>query len=176
MVAAAVSSCVGAIDRADFDAEVRSRGGGVSSSWIDESLEAAATALGVADPDQLQVLTLSIDAQNRSLTVTARRGDRPEFVDTVAVRETEVIATTPIPDADDLPLDDLTTTLGDLPIDRIEELSDTALESFDSDAFVTGVIVGTTDGDPTITVSIGSERQTGQVVFDAGGTVLEVTS
>jgi hypothetical protein len=171
-----MTGCIGAIDRADFDAEVRARGGGVSSNWIDESLQAAATELGVTDPDQLQILTLSIDAQNRSLVVTARRGDRPEFVDTVAVRETEVAGTTPLPDADDLPLDDLVTSLGTVPIDRIDELSDTALESFGPDAFVTGVTVERINGAPTITVSVGSERQTGEVLFDATGAVVEVRS
>jgi len=168
------TGCLGSVDRAEFDEEVRRRGGGVSADWIDESLAAAAVELGVADPGDIEVLTMVIVGDARSVTVTARRGDRPDFVDSIAVQDTVVVSTAPVPDADELPLDEITTRLSDLPLDRIEQLSDVALEQFGPDAYVTRIAVGLTDGEPTITVSVGSPRQTGQVVLDADGEIVEV--
>lgn len=174
--AAFTSGCIGAIDRADFDEEVRSRGGGISAEWIEDSLAASADRLGLADPDDIELLTLNIDGTNRVLTVSARRGDRPEFVDSVVVRQGEVIAVTPIQDADQLPLDDLTVLVADLPIDRLEMLTDEAIAAFGADdGFVTGITVALTNGEPTVTLALESSRRTGAAVFDAAGTLIEMT-
>ena len=175
-VAAVTSGCIGAIDRADFDDEVRARGGGISSQWIDDSVEAAADRLGVVTTDEIELLTLTIDGTNRVVTVSARRGDRPDFVDSVVVSEGEVVAVTPIQDADQLPLDDLTIRLGDLPIDQLERLTDEAVDAFGADdGFVTGIRVALENGEPTLAIDLESSRRTGTAVFAADGTLIELT-
>ena len=170
-----VTGCIGATDRSEFDDEVRRRGGGITSAWIDDALDVAAAELDVADGDDLEVLTLLINGTSRTVTVNARRGDRPEFVDSVTVREGEWFATVPIRDADELPLDDLTIALGELPLDALEEMVDTALVEFgEPDSYVTTVSVSRGSGEPRITMQIASIRRTGAAVFDANGVLQEI--
>lgn len=174
-VAVAASGCVGAIDRADFDEEVRRRGGGISAAWVDESLTAAAEALSITSPDDLEFLTLTINGTSRSLTINARRGDRPDFIDSVTVREGEVVAVTPIQDADELPLAALLVDVDETPIDDVETLVDRALAEFDEpDSFVTVISVSLDGTDASTTVQLSSARRTGSVVFDAAGNTVEV--
>ncbi len=169
------AGCIGATDRSEFDEEVRRRGGGITSTWVDEALDVAAAELSVADGGDLEVLTLLIDGTRRTLTVNARRGDRPDFVDSVTVKEGKWFATVPIQDADELPLDDLTIALDELPLDSLEELVDTALTDFDEpDSYVTSISVSLRSGEPTITMEIASTRRTGTAVFDTNGVLQEV--
>lgn len=169
------AGCIGATDRADFDDEVRRRGGGISVTWIDESLAAAATELNVAPPGAMEFLTLTINGTSRTLTINARRGDQPAFVDSVTVREGEVVAVAPIQDADELPLDELVVAVDDTPLADVEELVDAALAEFDeTDAFVTTISITSNDGEPTTTFQLASERRTGSATFDATGQLVEV--
>lgn len=176
IVVTVTSGCIGAIDRADFNDEVRRRGGGISSDWIDESIRMAAARLEVATPEDIELLTLTIDGTNRVLTVTARRGDRPEFVDSVVVRDGDVVSVSAVQDADQLPLDDLTMSLADLPLDRLETLADEAINEFDAaDGSVSGIVVALADGAHTITFTLESSRRTGTAVFDVDGILIETT-
>ena len=111
----------------------------------------------------------------RIITINGRRGDRPDFVDSVTVRGGEVVATAPIQDADQLPLDDITIRLDALPLDRLEALVDTALTDFgEDDAFVTTITVALTNGVPTIEIGIESARRTGSAAFDLNGNLMGV--
>jgi hypothetical protein len=126
--------------------------------------------------ENIEFLTLTLDGTNRVLTVTARRGDRPDFVDSVVVREGEVVSVSPLQDADQLPLDEITIPLGSVPIDRLEELADEALDQFgEDDGFVSTINVALTNGAPTVTFSLESARRTGTAVFGADGTLIEMT-
>lgn len=180
LVAAAIvpvvaTGCIGAIDRADFNEEVRARGGGIATTWVDESLAAAATALAVDDPADLAFLTLSISGTTRTVNIVARRGDRPDFVDSVTVNEGDVTSVAPIRDADRLSLEANTIRLTEVPIDQLEDLVDAALEGFgEPGAFVTSIDVTSTNGTPTITLQLESPRRTGSAVFDGDGNLLEV--
>lgn len=173
--ALAASGCIGATDRPDFEAEVRARGGGVSTTWIADALDLAAVELGAARAADLDAMNLRVNSTARTVVVMARRADRPDFVDNVVVREGEVLSVSPLQDADQLPLDEITFAVGDLPIDRLEEIADEALQAFDeADAFVEYISVSITQGQPLIRVGVDSSRRTGVVVFDASGTLVEV--
>ena len=175
LVSIVTSGCIGATDRADFDEEVRSRGGGISSTWIDESLDAAANALGLTDATDLEFLTLSINGTTRTVIVNGRRGDRPDYVDSVAVRQGDVVSVAPLQDADELPLDDITIPLEDVPIDDIETLVDIALADFgEVDASVATITVSLAGGTPTITMRLASARRTGTAEFDLDGELVRV--
>ncbi len=174
--AIAATGCIGATDRADFDAEVRARGGGITSAWIAEGVDLIADAVGITNTADMQFVTLTIGPPNRTVTGQARRGDQPDFVDVVTVKEGSVVSITPIQDADRLPLDDITFRAGQVPIDDIEALGDTALAEFaQPDGFVTMISVSLRNGEPVITMSLASARRTGRALFDADGTFLEVT-
>jgi hypothetical protein len=172
----AASGCIGATDRTDFDAEVRARGGGLTSAWIAESLDLVAAEVGVTATSDLQLLALSINSPNRSLSVQARRGDEPAFADSVLVNQGRVVSVTPIRDADQLPLDEITFTVGQVPLADIETLGDTALREFgESDGYVDRISISLENGRPVIDVSLESARRTGRATFDADGTFIEMS-
>lgn len=176
LLAIAASGCIGATDRADFDAEVRARGGGLTSAWIAEALDLVAGEVSVTPTSELELVTLAINSTDRSVSAQARRGDQNNFVDVVIVKQGEVVAITPVQDADQLPLDDITFTLSQLPLENIETLGDTALREFgEADGFVSRINVSLRDGSPVITVSLVSARRTGKASFTADGTFIEMT-
>lgn len=175
-LALVISGCIGATDRADFDAEVQARGGGVSTAWIGVAIDAVAAEVGAASASELMVISLDVDPTKRALVVVARRGDEPDFVDTVVVRDGEVVAATPMQDADQLPLDEVMIRVGDLPIDDLEALSDEALEEFgEPDGFVGSILMSLQSGVPTVRIAVESARRTGFVLFDQSGRFIEVT-
>lgn len=176
LLAFAASGCIGATDRADFDTEVRARGGGLTSAWITEGLDLVASEVNVTPTSDLELVTLAINSTDRSLSAQARRGDQNDFVDVVVVKQGDVVAITPIQDADQLPLDDITFTVDQLPLASIETLGDTALREFgEDDGFISRINVSLRDGSPLITVSLASTRQTGKATFTADGTFIEMT-
>ncbi|MFN3258764.1 MAG: hypothetical protein ACE37B_24030 [Ilumatobacter sp.] len=169
------TGCVGATERGDFDREIQRRGGGVTNEWLAESLDALADEVGADDARDVRVMSLNANPGTRSMTALAQRNDRPDDVDTVSIRDREVTSTTPVPDVDELVLDDVTVRLGELPLDRIEDLADRALAAFDADgAYVERISIAVRAQTPTITLRISSERDTGGVVFDAAGELIEV--
>lgn len=170
-----LTGCIGATDRSEFDAEVRARGGGLTAEWIDEALSLVADEVGAPSAGALELLTMTITTSSRAVTVQARRGDRPDFVDTVTVVESEVLAVQPMQDADDLPLDQLAIRIDELPLDDIEGLGDRALAEFGEDeAFVESIRISIVDSEHRIVVDVESERRTGRVLFDVDGEIMEV--
>jgi hypothetical protein len=171
----ALTGCIGATDRSEFDAEVRARGGGLTTEWIDEALALVADEVGAPSAGELEVLTLTITTSSRAVSVQARRGDRPDFVDTVTVVEGEILAVQPMQDADELPLDDLALRVDELPLSDIEALGDRALAEFgEPEAFVDSIRVSIFGGEHRIVVDVESERRTGRIRFDVDGNVVEV--
>lgn len=175
VVAASTTSCIGATDRAAFDAEVRARGGGVAVAWIAAGIDLVAAEVGASGRSDLSVMSLRIEPTDRTLIAIARRNDQPEFVDTVVIREGELVSISPVQDVDRLPLDDITFTVGDLPIDRLEELGDAALAEFgERDGYVNAISVTIRNDEPVIEIFVESARRAGSVLFDQSGTYIEV--
>lgn len=169
------SGCIGATDRADFEAEIRNRGGGVSVDWIDDALAVVAREVGT-DPADLQILSMTIETTHQVMSVNARRGDRPDFVDMVTVSGGEVFSTNPVQNADELPLDDIAIDVTDLPIGDIEAMSDAALAEFgEEDGSVASLSVSIVNSQPDIRMQLESARRTGAARFDLDGRLLEVT-
>jgi hypothetical protein len=171
----ALSACIGATPREDFDAEVQARGGGLTGGFVDTSLAAIASDFGATDWRELEVMFLSVMPGNRTVTAAVRDPRRSEFVDTLLVKDGEVLSTTPMQDADKLPLDDLVVLLGTVAIDPIEELTSAALDAFgEVDGFVERLTVSLVAGEPLIQVEVESARRTATVTFDATGDLVEV--
>lgn len=170
-----LAGCIGAVDRSEFDAEVRARGGGVTSTWIVESFDAVARSVGGTSASELQTLSFNVNTTNRTATVVTRRVDRPEFVDTVVVRQGDVVSTAALQDADSLPLDDLSVPFAALPMDQIEELSDRSLSEFgEPDGFVAAIRLDSIGGGHQIIVKLESARFTADVTFSTDGTFIGI--
>jgi len=175
MACAVLVGCIGATDRSEFNAEVRARGGGLTTEWVDEALSLVADEVGAPSPDALELLTMTISTSSRAVTVQARRGDRPDFVDTVTVVEGEVLAVQPMQDADELPLDELVIRVDELPLADVDELGDRALAEFgEEEAFVDSIRISIFNSEHRIDVDVESERRTGRIRFDVDGNVVEV--
>ena len=74
---AGATSCVGAVDRADFDAAIRSRGGGLTTALVRDGLGALAARYGVAD---VQVTNVDV-APVETLDVTVRNPAKSDQLD-----------------------------------------------------------------------------------------------
>ncbi len=167
-----LAGCIGATPREDFDAEVQARGGGLTAEFLTESLDVVATELGARSWTDLMVLSLRARPGDRSVTVVVRQPQREDFVDTISIRDGEIVAAVPLQDAGDLPLDDLAIDLADVALDRIAEIGAEALAAFgDEGAFVDRVEVtrGGTGGDVVLSVDVESDRRTATVRFTADG-------
>lgn len=166
----ALTGCIGATPRDEFDAEVRARGGGLSNSFVTDGLDALAAHAGAAAWQDLDVLFLTVTPGSRSLTASARNPARDDFVDTIVVRDGEVVSSTPVQDADELPLDEIVVPLGAVALDRVEDIVDRALEAFDDPTgFVERLTVSRAQGDVRIVVELESDRVTATATFDADG-------
>lgn len=176
IAAIALSACIGATPRADFDAEVRARGGGLTTGFVDASLTAVAGHVGSDDWRDLEVMFLTVTPGSRTITASVRDPGRPDFVDVIVVKDGDVLSTTPVQDAADLPLDDLVVLLGDVAIEPIDRVTSEALAAFDeADGYVTSLSVSRVAGEANIRVDVESARRTATVVFDAAGNLLEVS-
>lgn len=170
LVALLAAGCVGATPRADFEDEVRERGGGVSGKQFEEIMQLTADEVAVTDVDQLEVLTLRADAVSRVVVVQARRGDQPEFLDTLTFRSGELASVEPVQDADRFDIEALAVSVGDLPLDDAERLVDAAIDDFDDvGALLTSFSLEQRAGEPLIVVDIESPRRSGEVVFGLDG-------
>jgi hypothetical protein len=169
-----LTGCIGAMDRPEFDAEVQRRGGGIADEWILDGLTAVADEVDAGSIDELSVITMTITPTNRSLVVQARRGDRPDFVDTVTVIQGDVVGVSPVQDADELPLDEIMIPVTELPIDGWDELGDRALAELGFDGgYVDHISLSVVQGEHRLNVYVDSPRETGWVTFDREGRLLE---
>ncbi|MGI9645562.1 MAG: hypothetical protein ACR2O6_09670 [Ilumatobacteraceae bacterium] len=169
----ALTGCIGATTRDDFDEEVRARGGGLTSTFVDDSLAAIAAEYDVADWRTLSALSLVIQPGDRLVTATVRDPARLDFVDTKVVVDAEVRSTTPLQDAGDLPLDAITFPLGSVAIVPVEPLATAALDAFGEEGgFVQSMAASLTAGEVTIRVDLESARRTATATFDAEGTLV----
>lgn len=176
IAAIALTACIGATPRADFDAEVRARGGGLTTGFVDASLTVVASQFGSGDWRDLEVMFLTISPGNRTVTASVRDPRRPDFVDVVAVKDGDVLSTTPVQDAADLPLDDLVVLLSDVAIEPIDRLTSDALAAFDeAEGYVKSLSVSRVAGEASVRVDVESARRTATVIFDAAGNLLEVS-
>lgn len=167
-----LSACVGATTRAEFEEEIRRRGGGLTTDFVTESLDVVAVEVGASSWTELDVLALNAKPGNRTLATNVRREDRRDFVDTISVANGEITNVTPVQDAGDLPLDDLEIPLDSVALDQIEQLSDEALAVFgQEDGFVDAIGVVRAGDDVTIRIDVESARETATVVFSADGTL-----
>lgn len=170
-MALCATGCVGAVDRADFDAAMRSRGGGMTSALVRDGLAQLAARYGVAD---LQVTSVDV-APVETLDVTVRNPARPDQLDRYTFDGEWLSDASPVMVSALEDLDARAFRLGDVPaLSRVEALVDDALAhtGFDGGE-VAGISVNRTEGLwPAVMVE--SPRSRALVVFDAEGTVIGV--
>ncbi|MCQ4118610.1 hypothetical protein [Rhodococcus tibetensis] len=170
-VAFGATACIGAVDRADFDAAMRTRGGGMTTSLVDDGLTALAARYGV---DEVQVTSVDI-APVENLAVTVRNPANPAELDQYTFDGEHLSESSPVVVSALEDLDARAFSVDDVPaLGRVEHLVDDALfHSGLDDGQVVGVSVYRAGGFwPTAMVE--SSRSRSLVVFDADGAVVGV--
>ncbi|MHA4849765.1 hypothetical protein L1080_009470 [Rhodococcus sp. MSC1_016] len=165
------TACIGAVDRAEFDADMRSRGGGMTSALVGDGLAALAVRYGVAE---VQVTNLDI-APVEQLAVTVRDPANPDQLDQYTFDGENVSEPSPVVVSALEDLDARAFTLDDVPaLGRVEHLVDEALSHSGLEG---GQVVGisvTRAGGISPTAMVESPRSRSVVVFDADGVVVGV--
>ncbi|MFC0451195.1 hypothetical protein [Rhodococcus jostii] len=143
-VALSVTGCVGAVDRADFDAAMQSRGGGMTTSLVRDGLAALSARYGVAE---VQVTSVDV-APVETLDVTVRNPAKPDQLDQYTFDGEWLSDPSPVMVSALEDLDARAFRIGDVPaLGRVEALVDDALAHSGVDGGrVTGISVNRTEG------------------------------
>ncbi|TCJ96665.1 hypothetical protein [Nocardia alba] len=202
LVVLGTSGCVGAVDRADFEDQVRERGGGLVSSLPRDAIAALAQRTGATDLEANVIILTPPNSTRFRLTLN----DQPAQVTRYLAGEEVLAARAPTvrlrvrPPDRSRQLDDYFFTLGDLSaprpvrvsaaddldgedftvsevpgLSRIEDIVDTALaRSTLPDGQVTVIVVSRFGREIRIVANVLSPRSEMVAEFDRTGTFLRV--
>lgn len=167
-VVVAVTGCIGATDREDFNRIIESRGGGFTSELASGALDVVADRLGV-EAGQLELQILSMTPSAEVVVLEVQDPATPENLDRYVVRGGDLDSVEPVRVSVDEDLDAVTFPAARVAFDRIEEVVDTALAEFGSDGgYVTTLNVDQgSEGQIVFHLSLESPRATGSARFDA---------
>ncbi|HUG86339.1 MAG TPA: hypothetical protein VMM13_17365 [Euzebya sp.] len=172
-----LSGCLGSITRAEFQAELESRGGGFEQALIIQAVEVVAGQLGAADYAIRQlVVTPSVGV----VVVVARDPRRPDQLDRYTVRNGGLLGVDPVRVGQAEDLDRETFPVSDLALEGLNAMADVALEQYDTaGGHVSTVVVSLLAsrenpevGRPVVIMNLESPRSTAQATFAADGSLL----
>lgn len=200
IVLGTTSGCVGAVDRAEFEDQLRSRGGGLVSALPQDAIAALTQRTGVTDVEaNLILLTppnstqfrLTLDDQPAQITrfmaddavlaaraptvrLRVRPPDRSRQLDDYSFTLGELSAPRAVRVSAFDDLDDENFTVGEVPgLSRVEEIVDTALVRSElPDGQVTVIVVSRFGREIRIVANVLSPRSETVVEFDRAGTFL----
>ncbi|QLY28670.1 hypothetical protein H0264_25470 [Nocardia huaxiensis] len=199
-VLGSTSACIGAVDRADFENEIRTRGGGLVSALPQAAITALAQRIGATDLEANVIILTAPNSTRFRLVLD----DQPAQVTRFLSDNTDLTAREPTirlrvqPPDRSRRLDDYSFTLGDLSsarpvrvsafddldtenftvsevpgLARIEDIADTALARSElPDGHVTVIVVSRFDRDIRIVANIVSPRSEVVAEFDRTGAFL----
>jgi hypothetical protein len=160
----AVTGCVGAQSRDEFEQLIRRRGGGASNLGVDEVLDTLQSRVG--GDALIRQATFGFGVTYGSFEVQTRA--RPIEVDQYTIYGTDVRRHEPVRNPDEA----ATVPASRLAALDVEAIVDRALAEFAvSDGSVTNLIV--TPGSDRIQVSVESARASGYAVFTLDGDFVE---
>lgn len=171
----AITGCVGATDRDDFNRIIEERGGGFTQEPVFDALGAVGDRLGI-DPGQIELKILSITPTSELVVLEAQDPQVPQNLDRYVVHGDEIDSVEPIQVSATEDVDAVTFPAARVAFDRIEDIVDTALAEFDSEgAHVSSMNVSQwAEGQIVFQLSLESPRATGSARFDAEGQLIEV--
>ncbi|MFG1772043.1 hypothetical protein ACIBEH_21625 [Nocardia salmonicida] len=200
IVLGGTSGCVGAVDRAEFEDQLRSRGGGLVSALPQEAVAALAQRTGAADVEANLILLTAPNSTQFRLTLNDQPAQITRFMadDAVPAARTPTVRLRVRPPDRSRQLDDYSFTLGDLSaprpvrvsasddldgedftvsevpgLSRVEEIVDTALTRSElPDGQVTVIVVSRFGREIRIVANVLSPRSEMVVEFDRTGTFL----
>lgn len=177
LVAVACTACIGTTSRERFTEEVQERGGGLSNELARDAMAAIADELGVGDPGDVEVRSLTILPGTLAVDAEVRDPDAPDNLDAFVVVNGDVESVEPVQLSADVSLEAVVFRLGELPLDRLETLADEALAAFDqAGSYVESVSAGgPLQQGVGLEMSLQSPRAQATASFGLDGDLLEVT-
>ncbi|MBL1077215.1 hypothetical protein JK358_22710 [Nocardia sp. 2] len=142
VVLGATSGCVGAVDRADFEHEIRTRGGGLVSELPRAAITALSDRIGATDLEANLILLTAPNSTQFRLVLNNQPDQVTRFLsggDPLTAREPTVRLRVRPPDRS-RQLDDYSFTLGDLGSPRPVRVS--ALDDLDGENFAVSEVPG----------------------------------
>jgi hypothetical protein len=198
-VLSSTSGCIGAVDRADFEDRIRTRGGGLVSALPQAAIAALAQRIGAEDPDLNVMLLMAPNSTQFRLVVNNQPAQVTDFLagSDFTAREPTVRLRVRPPGRSRV-LDDYSFTLGELSaprpvrvssfddldgenfrvsevpgLSRIEDIVDTArTRSEIPDGQVTAIVVSRFGRDVRIVANVVSARSEVVAEFDRTGAFL----
>ncbi|ANQ73124.1 hypothetical protein G9U53_01770 [Rhodococcus sp. D-46] len=167
LAATSLSGCIGAVDRMDFDNQMRERGGGMTSELVRGGFDSLAHRYGV---DAVSVTSIDI-SPIETLGVTVRDPGKPTQLDRFSFDGVILGEPSPVQVSVTDDLDARSFTLDQVPaLTNLEKLVDDALENSGvDDGEVTGISVSRTEA-IRASVMVESPRSRALVVFEPDGT------
>lgn len=180
LVAAALllTGCVGTVDRSEFEAEIRARGGGFDQDLVVDAVDDIAARVGTGD---FEITSLSAVPLSNVVSMQVRDPRAPAQLDDYAFREGSLTSSEPVQVSatDDLGARALPITA--FAVDGLDAMVDEALAEYGTEGgyvdLVTFVIAPAPEGaEPQGTIRLGLEspRSTATATFTAAGELVSV--
>ncbi len=173
VVLLACAGCIGSTPRADFDATVQARSGGIAAALPERALAALAERFGT---DAFGIRSLVIDGENRRVMIEAQDPAQRDNLDTYRFTDRTLSDPEPILLSASDPIEATTFRAAEVPaLRRVDDLVDRTLDELGiADAHVTQLSVSRSAPDGVrIVLAATSDRASGRATFDADGTLLD---
>lgn len=169
----ATSAC-GAMPLSEFEAEMQSRGGGLTTELVRDAMGAFSKHFGT---NRLSLTDLVLKSEDASVTVHLRVPRHPDQVDELTFTEDDLSDPSPVKLSATDDLDRMSFTVQDVPaLEDVEKIVDTAMaETKYEDGYVVGIEVTRTSSAPEINVLVSSPRTDALVTFKADRRFTKVT-
>lgn len=202
LIAATTTGCIGAVDRADFERTLRTRGGGLVSALPAAAFDALHRRLGVDDiqasvilfttPDSSQARLTLIDqppqlsryfsdhhdlvGQDTAVRLRIRVPGRPDQQDDYTYIDGALHGPEPVHVSVRADLDRESFAVRDVSgLNALEQIVDTALDRTDVEhGYVSAIVVNRIGTEIIITVNVASARTTMIAQFDQAGNMLRM--
>ncbi|WP_327152092.1 hypothetical protein [Nocardia sp. NBC_01329] len=198
-VLGSTSGCIGAVDRADFEDRIRTRGGGLVSALPQAAIAALAQRIGAGDPEVNVILLTApnstqfrlvlndqpaqvtdflagsdFTAREPTVRLRVRPPGRPRVLDDYSFTLGDLSAPRPVRVSSFDDLDGENFTISEVPgLSRIEDIVDTArIHSEIPDGQVTALVVSRFGRDIRIVANVASARSEVVAEFDRTGAFL----
>jgi len=176
IVALVAAGCVGSIPREDFDAEIRSRGGGLNQQLVLDAVAAVGDHVGT---DDFEITSMQVTPSSAVVTMQVRNPNRPENLDDYTYRSGELDDPKAVQLSATDDIDSRAFRVQSVALNKLNDMVDTALQRYATEGgyvtsvsirprFESGVVT------PEIILGLESPRSKANATFDADGNFMRL--
>jgi hypothetical protein len=174
-----LSGCIGAIEREEFEAEMRARGGGFDESTVFDAADAVGDRLGTTD---FEITKLGANPSSDIVTMQVLDPRNPKNVDDYTIRGGSIHSVSPVRVSVRDDGESTAFRIRSVALDELNEMADEALAEYDTEGgHVSMVSIRANRAvdnpevvEPRIFFSLESTRSRATAHFQADGTLISV--